>query len=126
MESFGKNIFIVDDDPVIRLLVSEYLKNQGYAVCALDSAKACIEKLTDQMPDLIFVDMQMPEMNGAELLQILRNTPAFSGLPVIICSAGNDVEDYTRRNFNVSANEYLSKPFDIKSLSGVIERVFSS
>ena len=126
MESFGKNIFIVDDDPVIRILVSEYLESQGYLVSALESAKACIDKLTDQMPDLIFLDMQMPEMNGAELLQILRNTPEFSGLPVIICSAGSDTEAYTLRNFNVSANGYLSKPFDIRSLSGVIERVFSS
>jgi CheY-like chemotaxis protein len=126
MDLSRKSIFIVDDDPVIRILVSDYLESQGHAVCALESAQACINKLNDLLPDLIFVDMQMPDMNGAQLLQVLRHTPEFSALPVIICSAGNDIEGYTRRNFNVSANEYLSKPFDIRSLSGVIERVFST
>ena len=125
MNQSGKQIFIVDDDPVIRILVSDYLERQGHAVCALESAKACIERLVKNLPDLIFVDMQMPETNGAELLQILRHTPEFSDVPVIICSAGNDIEGYTNRNFNVSANEYLSKPFDIRSLSGIIERIFA-
>ena len=125
MNQSGKQIFIVDDDPVIRILVSDYLESQGHAVCALESAKACMERLVETLPDLIFVDMQMPEMSGAELLQIIRHTPEFSSVPVIICSAGNDLEGYTNRNFNVSANEYLSKPFDIRSLSGIIERIFA-
>lgn len=125
MSQTGKQIFIVDDDPVIRILVSDYLESQGHSVCALESAKACIERLVQQRPDLIFVDMQMPEMNGAELLQVIRHTPEFSTVPVIICSAGNDVEGYTYRNYNVSADDYLDKPFDIRSLSGVIDRLFS-
>ena len=121
----SKCIFVVDDDPIIRILVSDYLEARGYQVSALESAKACIERLFCQRPDLLLIDMQMPEMNGAELLQVLRNTPEYSGLPVVILSAGSDVQNFTENNYRVKADDYLSKPFDVQTLADVLERFAS-
>ena len=116
----SKHVFVVDDDPVIRVLVGDYLESQGYSVTTLGSAKACIERLFDSRPDLLFVDMQMPEMNGAELLQVIRGTPEYSALPVVILSAGVDTKSYTENNYNVRADRYVSKPFDIQTLSQLL------
>lgn len=118
-----KCVFVVDDDPVVRILVSEYLKSIGFQVCALESAKACLERLFNQRPDLLFIDMQMPGMNGAELLQVIRHTPELANLPVVILSAGSDTQAFTETNYNVCADSYLSKPFDIETLSALIRRM---
>lgn len=121
----GKSVFVVDDDPVVRILVTEYLRSVGYHVCALENARACLERLFDEKPDLLFVDMQMPGMNGAELLQIIRHTPELEQLPVVILSAGSDTQAFTENNYHVRADSYLSKPFDIGTLSALLERIMS-
>lgn len=71
----NKTIYVVDDDPIIRILVSDYLEARGYKVSSFQGPRECIESLFHGRPDLIFIDMQMPEMNGAELLQVIRHTP---------------------------------------------------
>lgn len=114
--SMSKSIFVVDDDPIIRILVSDYLEARGYQVSALESAKACIERLFCERPDLLLVDMQMPEMNGAELLQVLRNTPEYSALPVVILSAGSDVQNFTENNYHVRADDYLANRLTCRRL----------
>lgn len=122
-QTMSKTIFVVDDDPIIRILVSDYLEACGYQVCALENAKACIERLFCQTPDLLFVDMQMPEMNGAELLQVIRHTPEYSRLPVVILSAGSDIQNFTENRYNVKADHYLAKPFDIQALSEILSQL---
>ncbi len=119
----SKTIFVVDDDPIIRILVTDYLEACGYQVSALESAKACIDRLFYQKPDLLFIDMQMPEMNGAELLQVIRHTPDFSALPVVILSAGSDIQNFTENHYHVKADHYLAKPFDIQALSDILVRL---
>ncbi len=117
---------IVDDDPVIRILVSDYLETMGYSVETYEGGPAALERAESEPPDLMLVDMQMPEMNGGQVLQRLRENPNLASVPVVICSAANDIAEYTENNFKVRADEYLSKPFEVATLLGLVKSFLNS
>jgi two-component system sensor histidine kinase/response regulator len=122
----SKKIMIVDDDPVIRILVSDYLETMGYSVETYEGGPAALERAESEPPDLMLVDMQMPEMNGGQVLQRLRENPNLASVPVVICSAANDIAEYTENNFKVRADEYLSKPFEVATLLGLVKSFLNS
>jgi DNA-binding response OmpR family regulator len=115
--SQGK-IAVVDDDPMIRFLVQEYLKAAGFEVDAFDGGKAALAALANLQPNLVVLDLQMPEMNGFEVLQKLRQDPITAAIPVLMLSA-NASEAQTIAN--VSANAYLEKPFQMQELLAKVE-----
>lgn len=117
----SKNVVVVDDDPMIRFLVAEFLKAHGYEVTALESGKDCIEHLGHSSADLIIVDLQMPEMTGVDVVRAMRDSPALNSIPVMMLTA--NIQD-GQSDINALATCYIEKPFDmndfLKSVRGLL------
>lgn len=119
----GKHIFLVDDDPVIRALVGDYLGMSGHTVEPYASGPECLIRLKRGTPDLVILDMQMPDMTGAEVLSKIRQNPACAKVLVLMLSGNDDTEGVTLEQYNVRADTYLQKPFDMKELLQTVNAI---
>lgn len=104
-------IMIVDDTEINIVILVEALKEEYRLIVAINGPKA-IEMLKDNRPDLILLDIMMPQMNGYEVLNKLKQKPSLEHIPVILLSAITDCE-YKRKGFSLGAVDYITKPFEI-------------
>ena len=115
------NILIVDDTPDNLRLLSKTLIQEGYRVrCAVNGTMALLT-IKAQLPDLILLDINMPEMDGFEICKILKKSPSTKDIPIIFVSAVDEIFDKVKA-FELGAVDYISKPFQI---SEVLSRVSS-
>lgn len=111
-EEFNKirNIAIVDDNPVNLSLV-EHVLNKHYNIIKLNSGEQLLEFLKSMKPDMILLDIQMPNMNGYETLQKMNENPETANIPVIFLTGEDGVES-EREGFKLGARDFIRKPFD--------------
>ena len=109
-------IAVVDDDPGICELLSLVLGKAGYAVGAYASPGRFFDGVLKTKPDLCLIDVQLPGMDGREVIRVLRASPETSGLPLIAMSAVATAPSDVVRGFNEGADEYLPKPLDLDLL----------
>lgn len=115
-------ILIVDDDPAIRLLVSSSLRQWGYSAIAAENGKEAQQQIEEYQPHLIITDINMPEMDGYELIEWVRQHPTFRLLPVMFLTARTDTEERIR-GYQVGGDAYLAKPFELNELYAVIRNL---
>ncbi len=102
-------ILVVDDSATVRKLISNILKGANYeTVEAVDGVDA-LEKLAQEDIDLIIADLNMPRMNGLELIKTIRKDPLYSDIPIVMLTTEGSEED-KKRGFEAGANVYLVKP----------------
>lgn len=123
--SMSKRILVVDDDAMIRTLVSDYLSMFGNQVEQFERGSECLTRLKDEIPNLIILDMQMPEMTGAEVINALKQDPLTSKIPVILLSANAESAHAILSEYNVQADKYILKPFDMKMLLQSVNEIAS-
>ena len=104
------NILVVDDTPDNLRLLSAMLSTRGYEVRKALNGKMALNACQINLPDLILLDINMPDMNGYELCQKLKADQTTSGIPVIFISALDDVLDKVKA-FDVGGSDYITKPF---------------
>jgi DNA-binding response OmpR family regulator len=102
------NILVVDDDDSIRSLLEQELSEAGYLIQQATNGKAALESIRKNRPDLIILDVMMPEMNGFDVAAILKNDPQTMDIPIIILSIVQD----KARGFRIGVDRYLTKPID--------------
>ena len=105
-------ILVVDDDTPIRSLLRQELTEAGYEVKEAANGKAALDMVRTSRPDLILLDVMMPEMNGFDVAAVLKNDPDTMDIPIIILSIVEDKE----RGFNIGVDRYLTKPIDTAQL----------
>lgn len=110
------HLLIVDDDPSVREFLSIYLRRRGYRVWVAATAMEALSMIGHQKPDLLLVDIAMPQMSGVDLVKALRSQIATSLLPIIIISAFGTARDM-RNGLAVGADDYVAKPVEL----GLIE-----
>jgi diguanylate cyclase (GGDEF)-like protein len=116
-------ILIVDDDDHILQLLHRSLSNWGLDVFTLDNSIGFLDTLRTVSPHLLILDIEMPEINGLELCQVVRSDPNWSGLSVLFLTAHTDAETI-RQVFSVGADDYLSKPImEPELLARVVNRL---
>jgi CheY-like chemotaxis protein len=104
-------ILVVEDEPENRLLIGMVLSTEGYQVIpAVDGADA-LARMAQELPDLILLDLMMPQMNGFEVLERLRADPATVSVPVIVLTALAQERDIERA-VSIGAQGYVIKPFE--------------
>ena len=108
-------ILIVDDEEHIRFLYSEELSEAGYEVITADSGYKLMERIEDEEPDLIVLDIKMVDYNGLDLLQDIRNK--FYNMPVVLCTAYDTFKEDMK---SIAADFYVIKSFDLSELKSKI------
>jgi signal transduction histidine kinase/CheY-like chemotaxis protein/ligand-binding sensor domain-containing protein len=104
----NSTILVVDDDEGIRSLLKQELTEAGYNVEEAADGKEAISKIRVKRPDLVILDVMMPEMNGFDVAAILKNDPQTMEIPIIILSVVQDKS----RGFRIGVDRYLTKPID--------------
>lgn len=108
-------IYIVEDDENIREIETIALKNSGYMVCAFEKARDFYKKLEDLVPDLVLLDVMLPDESGYDIVKRLRRNPATKRLPVIMVTAKTAELDLIK-GLDDGADDYMKKPFSIMEL----------
>lgn len=108
-------IYIVEDDESIREIESIALKNSNYIVSAFENAKEFYRKLDELVPDLILLDVMLPDESGYDIVRKLRKRPATQDIPIIMVTAKTTEMDMIK-GFDGGADDYIKKPFSIMEL----------
>lgn len=117
-----KKILVVDDEPDVTDLVAYHLKAKGFHVETLNDATASIAKARGSNPDLIILDIMMPDLSGIQVCRILRADPKLAKVPIIFLTAKAEPHDRIE-GLESGADDYLSKPFSPKELVLRVESI---
>ncbi|GAB3810995.1 response regulator transcription factor [Micromonospora zhanjiangensis] len=112
-------LLLIEDDPAIRTPLLRALRERGHAVAAASTAMAGLQAVLDDRPDLVVLDLGLPDRDGLELLRMVR---AVSHVPVIVATARDDDRDVVR-GLDAGADDYVVKPFTAAQLDARIRAV---
>lgn len=105
-----RTVMVVDDNPDIITIVKTILEGKGYSVLSASSGQELLNLLKDKKPDLIILDIMMPEMDGLEVLGRLKGVTETASIPVILLTAKVQYEDVLG-GYKLGADYYITKPF---------------
>jgi DNA-binding response OmpR family regulator len=122
----AKKIMIADDEPNIVISLEFLLKREGYEVVVAHNGAEALERVRSERPDMAILDVMMPQRNGFEVCQDLRNDPEFKDLRIMMLTAkGRDTE--VSKGLALGADVYMTKPFSTRELlakvKALIDRV---
>ncbi len=120
-----KKIMVVEDEPIIVQLFRINFELRGYQVVGIEGSENVLEKVIEEEPDLIILDLLMPKRNGWDVLEELKANPKTASVPVIICSVIAKPEDI-RRGEEMGASAYVTKPFELREMVSVVERILGT
>jgi CheY-like chemotaxis protein len=109
-------ILIADDQPDNLILLTRYLESEGYTYIKAKDGLETLEKVRDQQPDLVLLDVNMPHKNGFTVLEEIRADPLTKDIPVIILTATRLDPVQVQFGLNLGADDYVTKPFDRREL----------
>ena len=119
MHIVSKKILIVEDNPLLAEVMAYILTNNGYEVTILPNGSEVFRTIKASHPDLVILDALLPGIDGREICQLIKLNNTTSGLPVIICSGEDNIdESLTQKG---APDDVLQKPFDISILLQKIE-----
>jgi DNA-binding NtrC family response regulator len=119
MPSSSDTLFVIDDDKLIRLSCEKILKKSGYKVEAFETGHEAIERLKEVRPPLLFVDINMPELDGFEIIKIVRKIDPDI---VIVVITGYATIETAMDAIKMGAYDFLPKPFTPNELRLIIDR----
>ena len=108
-------VLVVDDESDVTELLQYRLEQEGYRVATLNNPLGFVAKVLEFEPDLMLLDIMMPELSGIQLCRIVRADPSMKDIPVIFLSARGEVEDRIK-GLEAGAEDYVSKPFNNNEL----------
>ncbi|MBA3416228.1 MAG: response regulator, partial [Chloroflexia bacterium] len=113
-----KSVLVVDDEPVLRGLVAEVLRDEGYAVAEAGDGGALLERLATERPDLVLLDVMMPGIDGRQAYLVIRSRDDLPQVPVVMMSAA-----VNPKQLDPSIAAFLPKPFDLDRLLALVEEL---
>jgi len=117
-------VLVVDDSSTVRKFVSVSLTMQGFKVVTASDGMDALEKLPAGKVDLVITDLNMPNMDGFELIRALRENALYRDLPVIILTSLND-DQSKNTGINLGVASYLLKPFSLEKIQYEVSKYFS-
>jgi len=121
----NKRILIVDDEPYLIRSLSFVLKKEGYEVETAQDGGEAMEVAKQTKPDLIFLDIQLPKLDGFEVCHRVKSDPELRGTYIIMLTAKGQEFD-RKKGLEAGADEFLTKPFSPKELIGHLRQLFTS
>ena len=119
------DVLVVDDDADIRTLIATALRLEGWTVAEADGGIAGLDHLRSSIerpPDVVVLDVQMPDLDGWEVLGQVRATEELSGTAVVLCTVRAGAAD-RERGQRLGADAYITKPFDVEGLVGTVSHL---
>jgi len=117
----NKSILVVDNDEDLLELLQVRFQSKGCRVIPAKSGMQAMEKLKEQIPDMIILDIMMPGMNGYEVCQALKFNPLYKQIPILILTARNEEIDF--RIIKLLGIQYMQKPFESDELWSRVEQI---
>ena len=117
-DSSNFSVLVIDDDPNAQNLMKKFLKKENYNVLQATSGPAGLDLAAKHLPDLITLDVMMPEMDGWEVLTALQNNETTKNIPVIMLTMTNEQDI----GYSLGATDYLTKPVDWNNLSKILKK----
>jgi twitching motility two-component system response regulator PilG len=117
----GIKVMVIDDSNTIRRSAEIFLKQAGCEIILAEDGFDALAKITDRQPDIIFVDVMMPRLDGYQTCSLIKKNSRFKSTPVIMLSSKDGLFDKARGRI-VGSNEYLTKPFTKDSLLSTVQR----
>ncbi|MCS7214547.1 MAG: response regulator [Thermodesulfovibrio sp.] len=115
-------VLIVDDDKTTRKMISLILKSKGYEVVTAENGIEALQILGLEKINLILTDMNMPYMDGIELIKQVRTNPDISNIPIVMITTEAD-EDEKRKAFDAGVDDYLVKPTNAEQINESIKKI---
>jgi len=117
----GYKVMVIDDSKTIRRTAEMLLRKEGCEVITASDGFEALSKITDQRPDIIFVDIMMPRLDGYQTCALIKNNRMYRRTPVIMLSSKDGLFDKARGRI-VGSEQYLTKPFTKEELLDAIEK----
>jgi two-component system, OmpR family, phosphate regulon response regulator PhoB len=122
MSTSQKTVMIIEDEPEAAELFGEMMRLSGYRVLKMFSSAPAIPMIQQEKPDVIILDIMMPDISGLEVLRFMRREPALASIPVIVVSAKSMPGDI-KIGLEAGASKYLTKPVGFIELKEAVEQV---
>ena len=116
----GLKVMVIDDSKTIRRTAETLLKKVGCDVITASDGFEALSKIADTQPDIIFVDIMMPRLDGYQTTALIKNNKVFKATPVVMLSSKDGLFDRARGRI-VGSEQYLTKPFTKEELLGAIK-----
>lgn len=120
MDIAGTKVMVIDDSKTIRRTAETLLSKQGCEVLTAEDGFEALAKIADHRPQLIFVDVMMPRLDGYQTCALIKNNPAFKQTPVVMLTSKDGLFDRARGRI-VGSDRYLTKPFTRDELITAVE-----
>jgi len=117
----GLKVMVIDDSKTIRRTAETLLKKEGCEVVTATDGFEALAKIADEKPDIIFVDIMMPRLDGYQTCALIKNNQVFRDTPVVMLSSKDGLFDRARGRI-VGSDQYLTKPFTKDELLGAIRK----
>lgn len=121
-EKSGNLIAVIEDEPDINDLVAHHLIKEGYSVQKFLDAGNFLESLKEKSPDLVILDLMLPDADGFEICKYLRNSKEFTNIPIIMLTAKSEEVDKVL-GLELGADDYITKPFSPRELLARVKAV---
>jgi DNA-binding response OmpR family regulator len=115
-------VLLVDDSTVSNFLMQSILEDRGYSVLAVSNGKDALDLLKVEIPDLIILDIMMPELNGFGVLESVKKYEETTNIPILILTARNNQKDQEKA-ISMGAADYVIKPVDIDDVVARVDRL---
>lgn len=120
----GKHVLVIDDDELLLEALKKKLEDTGYKVTICSNVQDAYFKVSSLKPDLIMLDIMMPDISGIDFMNLLNSQLMVQNTPIILMSSLPKKELY-EMGYKLGATQYLSKPFDVNAVPEVLEEVFA-
>ncbi len=118
-------VLVVDDEPEITDIVETFLSEAGYTVTVENHSRQAIAKAKEFKPDVVILDIMMPDIDGYAICQEIKQDPALSSVPIIFLT-GKDRNDDMGRSFKAGGDMFIKKPFSCERLLEIVNLVVMS
>ena len=114
-------VIIIDDSSTIRKSAEIFLKSSGCEVIMAEDGFEAMHKIVDNQPDIIFIDIVMPRLNGYQACMLIKKNPVYQSIPVIMLSSKDGLFDKAKGRI-AGSDDYLTKPFSSENLINIIQK----
>jgi DNA-binding response OmpR family regulator len=123
-QAMAKRVLVVDDEPNIVMSLRFLMEREGFQVEVASTGQAAVAALDREPADLVLLDIMMPELDGFEVCQRIRNNPAWRATKVVMLTAkGRDIE--RDKGLALGADDYVTKPFSTRDLVAKVKRMLA-